>query len=353
MNKYEIASIPGDGIGNEVVPAAIRVLEAAAELHGGISFNWVNFPWSCEYYLKHGEMMPEDGLNVLRNFDQIFLGAVGMPELVPDHISLWGLLIKIRRGFEQSLNVRPAKLLRGLESPLKEPNNFDLLVVRQNSEGEYSEVGGRVHQGEDQIAIQNAVFTYKETSRAMRYAFELAGNRNGLVTSATKSNGITHSMPFWDDVFKEIQKEYPSVKSESAHIDALAAFFVLRPQMYDVIVASNLFGDILTDIGGAIMGSIGIAPAANLNIDRKFPSMFEPVHGSAPDIAGKGIANPIGQIWTGKMMLDFMGYPEIGKLILEAVEDTLESGIKTPDLKGRATTEEVTNSIIDHLKKKA
>ncbi|KIL37462.1 tartrate dehydrogenase [Cohnella kolymensis] len=353
MNKYEIAVIPGDGIGNEVVPEAMRVLEAAAEIHGGLSLQWSQFSWNCEYYLKHGQMMPDDGIDTLRSFNQIFLGAVGMPGLVPDHISLWGLLIKIRRGFQQSINVRPAKLLRGLESPLKNPKDFDLIVVRENSEGEYSEVGGRIHQGSDQIAIQNAVFTRKSTERAMRYAFDLAAERRGHVTSATKSNGISHSMPFWDEVFKEVAVDYPEMNTTSTHIDALAAFFVMKPHIFDVIVASNLFGDILTDLGGAIMGSIGIAPAANLNIERKYPSMFEPVHGSAPDIMGQGVANPIGQIWTGKMMLDFMGYRELGELILGAIEDTLQAGVRTPDLGGRAKMMEVTDTIIANLKKRA
>lgn len=275
-----------------------------------------------------------------------------MPKLVPDHISLWGLLIKIRRGFQQSINVRPAKLLRGLESPLKSPKDFDLVVVRENSEGEYSEVGGRIHQGSDQIAIQSAVFTHKATERAMKYAFELAKQRSSRIDSATKSNGITHSMPFWDEVFKTTSKQYPAIEAQSIHIDALAAFFVMRPHVFDVIVASNLFGDILTDLGGAIMGSIGIAPAANLNIERNYPSMFEPVHGSAPDIFGKGIANPIGQIWTGKMMLDFMGYQDLGNLILEAVEDTLEAGIKTPDLGGKSSTTDVTDEVIQRLLQK-
>jgi len=352
MNKFDIAVIPGDGIGLEVVPAAKQVLEAAAELHGGLSFQWTEFPWNCEYYLKHGQMMPEDGIATLRNFDHIFLGAVGMPKLVPDHISLWGLLIKIRREMQQSINVRPAKLLRGLQSPLRDPKHFDLIVVRENSEGEYSEIGGRIHSGPDQMAIQNAVFTRKATERAMRYAFELAKSRRNHVTSATKSNGISHSMPFWDEVFNEVKGDYAEAETASIHIDALAAFFVMKPHQFDVIVASNLFGDILTDLGGAIMGSIGIAPAANLNVERKFPSMFEPVHGSAPDIAGKGLANPIGQIWTGKMMLDFMGYTELGNLILEAIEDTLSAGIKTADLGGKATTSEMTEYIIARLREK-
>jgi len=350
MNHYDIAVIPGDGIGKEVVPAALRVLETAAEVHGGLSFSWTNFPWSCEYYLEHGTMMPEDGITTLKNFDQIFLGAVGMPSLVADHVSLWGLLIKIRRELEQAINVRPAKLLRGLQSPLRDPKQFDLIVVRENSEGEYSEIGGRIHSGEDEMAVQNAVFTRKATERAMRYAFELAAKRRHHVTSATKSNGISHSMPFWDEVFKTVREDYPHIETASNHIDALAAFLVMKPHVLDVIVASNLFGDILTDLGGAIMGSIGIAPAGNLNVERKYPSMFEPVHGSAPDIAGKGLANPIGQIWTGKMMLDFMGYEEIGNLILDAIEETLVSGVKTRDLGGSANTEEVTNAVIEHLK---
>ncbi|MCS7463823.1 tartrate dehydrogenase [Paenibacillus doosanensis] len=353
MKRYDIAVIPGDGIGQEVVPAAIEVLEAAAEIHGGLAFDWTHFPWNCEYYLKHGRMMPEDGIATLRGFDQIFLGAVGMPGLVADHISLWGLLIKIRREMQQSINVRPAKLLRGLQSPLREPKDFDLIVVRENSEGEYSEIGGRIHSGEDQMAIQNAVFTRKATERAMRYAFELAQTRRNHVTSATKSNGISHSMPFWDDVFQAVKADYPATASSSIHIDALAAFFVMKPHQFDVIVASNLFGDILTDLGGAIMGSIGIAPAANLNVERQYPSMFEPVHGSAPDIAGRGISNPVGQIWTGKMMLDFMGYPEIGGLILNATEAALSDGVKTADLGGQATTREMTDAILRHLRKQS
>lgn len=353
MNKFQIAVIPGDGIGQEVVPAAIRVLDALAEIHGGLMFDWTSFPWNCEYYLKHGSMMPDDGLETLKGFDHIFLGAVGMPHLVPDHVSLWGLLIKIRRGLQQAINVRPAKLLRGLNSPLQNPQPFDLIVVRENSEGEYSEIGGRIHQGVDELAIQSAVFTRKGTERAMRYAFELATERRRHVTSATKSNGITYSMPFWDQVFREVSRDYPDITTVNNHIDALAAFFVMKPHVFDVIVASNLFGDILTDLGGAIMGSIGIAPAANLNVERQFPSMFEPVHGSAPDIAGQGIANPIGQIWTGKMMLDFMGYSELGTVVLDAIEETLVAGIKTPDLGGHSTTTEVTDAVIQRLYQQA
>lgn len=349
MHTYKIAVIPGDGIGKEVVPAAIEVLDAVAKLDGTFQFEWTEFPWGCDYYIEHGEMMPKDGIEILKQFDQIFLGAVGMPDQVPDHISLWGLLLKIRRDMKQSINVRPAKLLKGLESPLKNPNNFDITVVRENSEGEYSESGGRIHQGDDEIALQNAIFTRKATERAMRYAFELAKNTRGHVTSATKSNGLTYSMPFWDEVFAEVKGDYPEIDTAVNHIDALAAFFVMKPHAFDVIVASNLFGDILTDLGGAIMGSIGIAPAANLNIEREYPSMFEPVHGSAPDIAGKGIANPIGQIWTGKMMLDFLGHHEAGNRVMNAIEASLEQGIKTGDIGGNATMNDVKEAILQTL----
>ncbi|WP_282942673.1 tartrate dehydrogenase [Paenibacillus sp. RC67] len=350
MKYYEIAVIPGDGIGKEVVPAATDVLDAVAEVHGGISFKYTNFSWSCDYFEQHGKMMPDDGMSTLQNFDAIFLGAVGDPQRVPDHVSLWGLLIKIRREFEQVINIRPAKYFRGLASPLLSPNDFDLLVVRENSEGEYSEIGGRIHKGDDEIAIQNAVFTRKGTERAIRYAFELAQKRRGHVTSATKSNGIVYSMPFWDEVFKDVRQAYPDVQTASIHIDALSAFFITKPQVFDVVVASNLFGDILTDIGAAIMGSIGIAPAANINLNGKYPSMFEPVHGSAPDIAGQGIANPIGQIWTAKMMLDHLGHQELGQQLLKVVEDVTHSGVKTRDIGGTATTKQVTQEIISRLK---
>ncbi|MBO8172225.1 MAG: tartrate dehydrogenase [Bacillaceae bacterium] len=350
MKKYEIAVIPGDGIGKEVVPAALEVLQTLSAVHGGLQFSFREFPWSCDYYVETGKMMPDDGLDILKNFDAIFLGAVGNPHLVPDHISLWELLLKIRRSFEQVINIRPARYMKGLASPLQNPKDFDLIVVRENSEGEYSEVGGRIHKGEDEVAIQNAVFTRKGTERAMRYAFELAGKRRGHVTSATKSNGIFHSMPFWDEVFQEVKQDYPEVETSVYHIDALAAFFVTRPETFDVIVASNLFGDILTDIGAAIMGSIGIAPAANINLNGKYPSMFEPVHGSAPDIYGKGIANPIGQIWTAKMMLDHFGEWELGHQLLDVIEAVIADGIKTPDLGGSASTQEVTGEICQRLK---
>lgn len=350
MKKFKIANIPGDGIGKEVVPAATEVLKTVSELHGGLSFEFTEFPYSCEYYLEHGEMMPEDGLERLKDFDAIFLGAVGNIDLVPDHISLWGLLIKIRREFEQEINVRPAKVIRGVKTPLVNPKDFDLVVVRENSEGEYSEVGGRIYNGEDEIAIQNNVFSRKGTERAMRYAFELASKRKKHVTSATKSNGIVHTMPFWDEVFKEVSKDYPEIETDSQHIDALSAFFVTQPERFDVIVASNLFGDILSDVGAAIMGSVGIAPSANINVNGKYPSMFEPVHGSAPDIIGKGIANPIGQIWTAKMMLDHLGEHEMGTVLLDVMESVTNDGIVTPDIGGKHTTQEVTEEIIKRLK---
>lgn len=351
MKKFNIAVIPGDGVGKEIMPEAIRVLETAAELHGGLSFTFNKYDWNCDYYLEHGKMMPDDGIEQLKENDAVFLGAIGDPAKVPDHISLWGLLLKIRREFEQVINVRPAKMIKGIQSPLVNPKGFDFIVVRENSEGEYSEVGGRIHRGEDQLAIQNAVFTKKGITRAAEFAFSLAKSRNFQVTSATKSNGIFHSMPFWDEVFKEVAEKYPDVQTNSIHIDALTAFLVTRPEKFDVIVASNLFGDILTDVGAAIMGSIGIAPAANINLNGKYPSMFEPVHGSAPDVYGKGIANPIGQIWTAKMMLDHFGENELGAKLLDAIELTVESGIKTPDIGGSSSTKEVVDEIISQLKK--
>ncbi|WP_010632414.1 tartrate dehydrogenase [Sporolactobacillus vineae] len=349
MKNLKVAVIPGDGIGKEVVPAAIHVLDTLCRVRGGLKFQWTWLPWSCDYYLEHGEMMPDDGLAFLKKFDAVFLGSVGDPAKVPDHLSLWGLLINIRRGFEQTLNIRPAKYLDGIASPLAHPDNFDILFVRENSEGEYSEIGGRIFRGDNEIAIQNAVFSRRAIKRAMRYAFKAAESRKGHVTSATKSNGITYTMPFWDEVFHEVAAEFPDVRADQFHIDALSAKLVMHPEFFDVIVASNLFGDILTDLGAALMGSIGIAPSANINMAGEFPSMFEPVHGSAPDIAGKNLANPIGQIWTAKMMLDHFGAFEMGKLLLDAVQHTLEKGIKTPDIGGRNTTDEVAKAIQDEL----
>ncbi len=349
MRKIDLSVIPGDGIGKEVVPATLQILDTLANIHGGVNFQYQTHDWSCEYYLKHGEMMPKDGMKQLHQTEAIYLGAVGNPKLVADHISLWGLLIKIRRECQQVINIRPAKYIKGVKSPLAEPNDFDFVVVRENSEGEYSEAGGRIHSGNDEIVIQNAVFTRKATERTIRHAFELAQKRKGKVTSATKSNGIVHSMPFWDEVFQDVASEYPNIQTESNHIDALTAFLVSRAHQFDVIVASNLFGDILTDLGAAIMGSIGIAPAANINLSGNYPSMFEPVHGSAPDIVGLGIANPIGQLWTAKMMLDHLGLTELGNLLMQAIEDTIADGIKTRDIGGTSSMQEVIDCILSKL----
>jgi tartrate dehydrogenase/decarboxylase / D-malate dehydrogenase len=335
------------------VPEALRVLDAIANVHGGIKFNFTQYPWSCEYFIEHGKMMPDNGLDQLSQSDGVFLGAVGDPSLVADHISLGGLLLNIRRGFEQVINIRPAKQVKGIVSPLANPRHFDIMIVRENSEGEYSSSGGRVHSGLDEIVVQNAVFTKKGVSRVMEYAYELARKRGGHLTSATKSNGIVHSMPFWDEVLTEIAQKHLDIKTNNVHIDALSAFFITKPHTLDVVVASNLFGDILSDIGAAIMGSIGIAPAGNINLNGKYPSMFEPVHGSAPDIYGQGIANPIGQIWTAKMMLDHFGELEMGTIVLEAIESTMESGIKTADIGGQSNTTEVTDAIIAKILEKA
>jgi tartrate dehydrogenase/decarboxylase / D-malate dehydrogenase len=351
-DTIQVACIPGDGIGPEVVREAQRVLEAIAKLHGGVKFEFAEFPWGCEYYLEHETMMPDDGLSTLSDFDTILLGAVGWPG-VPDHISLWGLLLPIRRHFQQYVNVRPVKLLRGMRSPLRdrEPGDIDFVVVRENSEGEYSDMGGRIHSGTPyEAAVQVNYFSRMGIYRTVRYAFELAvAEERGDVVGATKSNGIVYSMPFWDDVFREVANEYPSIESRLVLADALAAFFVTRPHTLDVVVASNLLGDLLTDIGGAIMGSIGVAPAANLNPEKRYPSMFEPVHGSAPDIAGEGIGNPIGQIWTAKLLLDFFEFGELGEVVLESIEHTMSSGVVTPDLGGQATTEEVGDAIVGRI----
>jgi tartrate dehydrogenase/decarboxylase/D-malate dehydrogenase len=353
MNTYKIAVIPGDGIGKEVVPEGLRVLEAAAR-HFDLKLAYTHYDWSCETYFKTGKMMPDDGLAQLRPFDAIFLGAVGYPG-VPDHISLWGLLIPIRRVFEQYVNLRPVRLLRGVESPLKnaKPGDIDFCVVRENCEGEYSDVGGRIFRGtEQEMAMQQTIFTKIGVDRILRYAFELARKRKKHLTSATKSNGIIHTMPFWDERFAAIGKEYPDVRTDQFHIDILTAHFVRRPEVFDVVVGSNLFGDILSDLGPAVVGSIGIAPSANLNPERKYPSMFEPVHGSAPDIAGKGIANPIGQIWSAAMMLRHFGEEKAADAIERAIEDVLVTPeFLTPDVGGKASTGIVGKAIADRVGK--
>lgn len=352
MQTYRLALIPGDGIGPEVVEQAVRVLDVVADGDGTFGVAYERFDWGCQYYLERGYMMPEDGLQQLRRFDAIVLGAVGFPT-VPDHVSLWGLLLPIRRNFEQYVNLRPTKLLPGVEGPLKryQPGDIDFVVVRENSEGEYSNMGGRLRAGTpDEVVIQNAVFTRLGVERIIRYAFNLARTRRHRLIGATKSNGINFTMPFWDEVFREVGQEYPDVEQELVHVDALAARFITQPDTLDVVVGSNLFADILTDIGAAIQGSIGMAAAANLNPERRFPSMFEPVHGSAPTLAGKGVANPIGQLLTIKMMLEFLDHAPAGQRIEDAIVRTLLSGIKTPDLGGSASTEEFTTTVIRHLR---
>ncbi|MBZ0251511.1 MAG: tartrate dehydrogenase [Burkholderiales bacterium] len=352
MKTYRIATIPGDGIGNEVVPEGIRVLEAAGRKFG-IGFAWDEKPWSCAFYQKHGRMMPEDGLAQIRHHDAIFLGAVGYPG-VPDHVSLWGLLVPIRREFQQYVNLRPVRLMPGVRSPLagRKPGDIDFWVVRENNEGEYSSMGGRMYGGtQEEFVTQLSVFSKRGTDRILRYAFELAKTRRRKhVTSATKSNGIAITMPYWDERFKAISAEYPEVQTSQFHIDILTAHFVQHPDWFDVVVGSNLFGDILSDLGPACTGTIGIAPGANINPEREFPSMFEPVHGSAPDIAGKYVANPIGQIWSGAMMLAHLGETEAGEAIVKAIERVLADGPRTRDLGGTAGTAEVGQAIADAIR---
>jgi tartrate dehydrogenase/decarboxylase / D-malate dehydrogenase len=347
MSQYKIAVIPGDGIGKEVVPEGIRVLEAAGAKFG-VSFRWDEFPWSCDYYLKTGRMMPEDGLAQIRNHDAIFLGAVGFPG-VPDHISLWGLLIPIRRGFQQYANVRPVRLMPGIQSPLRgrEPGDIDFIVVRENTEGEYSTIGGRIfEETEQELVVQESIFTRRGVDRILRYAFELARSRpKKQLTWATKSNGVFISMPYWDERARAMAAHYPDVRVDQYHIDILTAHFVRNPDWFDVVVASNLFGDILSDLGPACTGTIAIAPSANLNPEREFPSMFEPVHGSAPDIYGQNIANPIGQIWSGAMMLAHLGHPEAADAVVRAIEVVLRDGPHTRDIGGKASTQEMGEAI--------
>jgi tartrate dehydrogenase/decarboxylase/D-malate dehydrogenase len=346
----EIAVIGGDGIGPEVVRSGMRVMEAAARDDASPELGFTEFPWGCEYYLEHGRMMPEDGLETLASFDAIYLGAVGWPS-VPDHVSLWGLLLPIRRTFDQYVNLRPARLLRGVRSPLAEPNDLDITVVRENTEGEYSDSGGRVYRDTPhEVAIQESVFTRRGVERIVRYAFEEAKSRRGLLVGATKSNGISITMPFFDEIFREIAEDYPDVDSSLMHADALAARLVLAPSTFDVVVGSNLFGDLLSEVTAAIAGAIGIAPSANLNPEGTYPSLFEPIHGSAPDIAGQGAANPAGAIWAGALMLDYLGYPDAGARILAALEETLASGMRTRDLGGTATTDELTGTVVRRLR---
>ncbi len=348
--KHKIAVIMGDGIGKEVVPEGMRVIEVVGKRFG-FELEWTCFPWGCDYFKSTGKMMPPDGLEKLKKFEAIFLGAVGHPD-VPDHISLWGLLIPIRRGFQQYVNLRPIKKMRGIQSPLRhiEGDQIDFCVVRENNEGEYSNIGGIMYEGTDQeFVVQESVFTRKGVERIITFAFDLARTRQKKrVTSVTKSNGIVFTMPYWDKIFKNIAAQYRDVKADQYHVDALSAMLVLHPEEFDVVVGSNLFGDILSDLGPALAGSLGIAPSANLNPERHFPSTFEPVHGSAPDIAGKGIANPIGQILSGALMIQYLGYPEAAKLVEKAVDVTVaDKNIKTRDLGGDASTQLVGKTIAE------
>jgi tartrate dehydrogenase/decarboxylase/D-malate dehydrogenase len=343
---YRIALIPGDGIGAEVLPPAQQALDLVAARFG-FTLRYDHFDWSCRRHLETGAMMPADGLDRIAGHDAILLGAVGWPG-VPDHVSLWGLLIPIRRQFRQYVNLRPIRVLDGLPGPLREAGEVDFVVVRENVEGEYSEIGGRLNRGfPDEMAVQQAVFTRPGVTRIVDYAFDLAATRRGRLSSATKSNGIVHTMPFWDEIVRERAARHPEVAWRPEHIDALVAKLVLRPSSYDVIVASNLFGDILSDLAAAIAGSIGIAPAANINPEREFPSMFEPVHGSAPDIAGRGIANPLGALWSAAMMLDHLGEPDAARALMTGIERAIADGAaRTPDLGGTAGTQELTEAVL-------
>lgn len=341
-NQLKISTIAGDGIGKETTPEGVRVLNAAAKrFNFGIEFTEHDFA-SADYYIKHGEMMPANWKDHLKDSDAIYFGAVGWPEIVPDHISLWGSLIQFRREFDQYVSLRPARAMPGVPLPLagRGPGDIDMMIVRENTEGEYSSIGGRMFPDTDrEVVVQETVMTRTGVDRIMKYAFELASRRGGHLTSATKSNGISITMPYWDERMENMAKAYPDVKVDKFHIDILAANFVLHPDWFDVVVASNLFGDILSDLGPACTGTIGIAPSGNINPEHRFPSLFEPVHGSAPDIAGKGVANPIGQIWAGAMMLEHLGQPKAAAAIVAAIETVLsEESLRTADLGGPADT---------------
>jgi len=354
MTAHRIAVIAGDGIGKEVMPEGMRALEAAARKFG-FAFEWDPLPWSCDYYVKHGRMMPEDWFEQIHKHEAIYFGAVGWPATVPDHVSLWGSLIQWRRRFDQYANLRPCRLMPGIASPLanRKPGDIDFVVVRENTEGEYSSVGGRVFEGTDRETVfQQTIFTRKGVDRILKFAFELAKTRPAKhVTSATKSNGISITMPYWDERFREMSVQYPGIRVDQFHIDILSAHFVQRPDRFDVVVGSNLFGDILSDLGPAVCGTIGIAPSANINPERLYPSTFEPVHGSAPDIAGKGIANPIGQIWSGALMLEHLGHADAAAAVVRAIETVLADSkiARTPDLGGKATTTELGKAIADAI----
>ncbi len=353
--KHNVAVIAGDGIGPEVLAEGVKVLNAVAELDGSFSFQFQDFPWGCQYYLETGKMMPDDGLQTLEKFDAIFLGAVGYPG-VPDHISLWGLLLAIRKKFDQYINVRPVKLLKGAPTPLKDVTceDIDMIFIRENSEGEYAGSGSWLYPGQDnEVVIQNGVFSRKGCERVIRYAFELARKEKKTLTSISKGNALNYSMVFWDQIFAEVSKEYPDVKTQSLLVDAASMFMVKDPKRFQVVVTSNLFGDILTDLGAAIAGGMGLAAGANLNPERKFPSMFEPIHGSAPDIAGKQIANPLATIWSCAQMLDFLGHSQWEGRLIDIIEEIMvEQKVLTPDMNGQSTTAQVGNEVVRKLKEK-
>ena len=352
MAEHRIAVIPGDGIGREVMPEGVRVMEAVGARHG-VRFRFDEFPWSCDWYRQHGRMCPEDAPEILKQYDAIYFGAVGNAAIVPDHVSAWGLLINFRRWFDLYVNLRPVRLFHGVPSPLagRKPGDIDYTVIRENTEGEYGNVGGRMFEGtEREVVTQQAVFSRKGVDRIMKYAFELAKTRGNHVTSCTKSNGISITMPYWDERFAEMKKGYPEVRTDQYHVDGLTIQMVLNPDRFDVIVASNLFGDILSDLGPATTGTIGIAPSGNINPERTFPSIFEPVHGSAPDIAGRKIANPIGQIWSGALMLEHLGHPEAAAAVVRGIEHVLVEGPRTPDMGGKASTSEVGAAVAEAVR---
>ena len=355
MKKHKIAVIAGDGIGPEVIGEGVKVLKKIAALDGGFDFEFTDYPWGCEYYLQTGRMMPENGLELLEKQDAVFLGAVGYPG-VPDHISLWDLLLVIRKHFDQYINLRPVKLLRGAPCPLAnvKREEIDMLFVRENSEGEYAGSGAWLYKDQpNEVVIQNGVFSRHGCERVIRYAFELARAQKKTLTSISKGNALNYSMVFWDQIFKEVAQDYPDVETHSYLVDAAAMFMVKDPKRFQIVVTSNLFGDILTDLGAAISGGMGLAAGANLNPERKFPSMFEPIHGSAPDIAGKGLANPLATVWSVSQMLDFFGYEEWGTRVLDIIEEMLvEKTVLTPDLGGKATTAEVGDRVVEKLAQK-
>lgn len=353
MVNHRIAVLPGDGIGPEVVNEAVKVLELLKKLDQSLDLDFETFEWSSEYYLQHGKMMPDNALETLKKYNAILFGAIG-DKRVPDDVTVWELIMPIRKQFRQYINLRPVKMLKGVSSRF-EGEDIDFVIVRENAEGEYSNSGGRLYPGlEEEVAVQNTIITRIGTAKAAKFAFEYAKKHGKKsVTSATKSNAIIHSMKLWDDVVRTVAEEYPSIKLDSYYIDALAAYFVERPADFEVVVASNLFGDILSDLGSAVVGGLGLSPSANLNPEGDFPSMFEPVHGSAPDIAGKGIANPIAQIWSAALMLEHLGRADLAAVIIEAIEQVLVEGeVRTPDLGGSATTSEMGSAISEALQKK-